>query len=172
MTERILKYGDPTLKTRSENVASREDLVPVLHPLMNTLLSHRAIGLSAVQIGLTKRVFAMVGSQGPRVFVNPEIVWTDGEAFLQEGCLSFPGAYETLMRAERIRLRWVDPADALKGDETIHSPESVREADFRGIEARCILHEVDHLDGLLMTDHMGKTLKTIFLGRYKKRGGK
>lgn len=103
-------------------------------------------GLAAAQVGEALRLFVMdatwkEGRPDPRAFANPEIVDASAEtATAEEGCLSIPDALATVERPARVRLRWRD----LDG--------AAHEGDFDGFAARCVQHEIDHLDGVLMTD--------------------
>jgi peptide deformylase len=112
------------------------------------------VGLAATQIGEPHRVFLVdiAGEDEPsdlRVFVNPEIVQKDGDQTWEEGCLSFPGVTEEVKRAATLKVRAIDKEG---------KPFEV-EAD--GLLAVAIQHEHDHLDGVLMIDHLGLLKKRI-----------
>ena len=107
------------------------------------------IGLAATQVNVPWRVLVLDVSEdrsAPRCFINPEIVTRDGEEEMEEGCLSVPGVYDKVRRAERIRVRALD-----RDGEPF-------ELDADGLLAVCIQHEIDHLDGKLFVDYLS-TLK-------------
>ena len=129
--------------------------------LADTLKKARGLGLSAVQIGVLKRVFIVDLSivdikETLRVFINPEIVETSGEVELEEGCLSFPGLYQTIVRPAEVKVRATD----LDGN--------LFEIKVGGMVARAILHEYDHLEGVLFIDHLSSLARTLIKGRLKK----
>ncbi len=163
MAERpIVIYGDPVLREVSQPVDSvdREikDLVSVL---AGTLKKASGLGLSAVQVGVLKRVFivdlsAVDINETLRVFINPEVIETSGEVELEEGCLSFPGLYQKIVRSARVKVRATD----LDGNRF--------EMEATGMVARTILHEYDHLEGKLFVDYLSPLAKTLIKGRLKK----
>jgi peptide deformylase len=146
---RILHYPDKRLRTRAEPVGAFDPaLRDLVEDMAETMYAAPGVGLAAPQIGISKRLFLVdvaAGDDGPsdlRVFVNPELLERHGETYFEEGCLSFPGIREEIKRAERVRVRASD-ADG--------KPFEL-EAD--GLLAIAIQHENDHLDGVLMIDHL------------------
>lgn len=143
-------YGDPVLRKRAEPVAAvtateREFAVQMLETLYAT---GNGIGLAATQVGVLQRLIVVnIGEEDdetddPLVLFNPEILSTEGEAFADEGCLSIPDVTAEVKRPEKIVLEGID----IQG-------KSVRiEAD--GLLARVLLHEVDHLNGVLFIDRI------------------
>ena len=107
--------------------------------LVETAKKYNGIGLSANQCGLRHRVFVMGAGDEYVAFFNPKVVKTEGEKHMEEGCLSFPFLGLFLTRPEKI---WVEYQD-FNGDK--------REAHYVGISARCFLHELDHMNGILYT---------------------
>jgi peptide deformylase len=110
--------------------------------------------LAAVQVGAPLRIFlvdlsAIDISSTIKVFINPEIIETIGTTEFEEGCLSFPGIYQRLTRPERVKVKAWDE----------NGREFVIEAD--GIAARAILHEYDHLDGVLFIDHFSAVSRAL-----------
>ena len=163
MAERpIVIYGDPVLREVSEPVEEiNQEIKDLVSALIDTLKKAQGLGLAAVQIGVPKRLFAVdvaaVDITEPlRVFINPEIIETEGETEFEEGCLSFPGIYQKIVRPSRIKVRAMD----LDGHQIEH------EAD--GIVARAILHEYDHLEGKLFIDHLSTISRSLLKGRLKK----
>jgi peptide deformylase len=151
----IVTYGDPVLRDISKPAdkitAEVKDLVA---DLKASLKQANGLGLSAVQIGVPLRVFivdlsALDITAETKVFINPEIIETSGSAEFEEGCLSFPGIYQRLIRPERIKVKALDE----------NGQEFVMEAE--GIAARAIQHENDHLDGVLFIDHFSSLSRAL-----------
>lgn len=148
MLRQILHYPDPRLRRKAESVTKVTDEVRALIADMAETMYHApGVGLAAVQIGVARRIVVMDISERRdqlRVFINPEIVDAQGEQVLEEGCLSVPGVFEPVTRAERVRVRALD-----QGGEAF-------ELDASGFLATCIQHEVDHLDGKVFVDHLSR----------------
>ncbi len=151
----IVTYGDPVLRDISKPAdkitAEVKDLVA---DLKASLKQANGLGLSAVQIGVPLRVFivdlsAIDLTAEAKVFINPEIIETSGSAEFEEGCLSFPGIYQRLIRPERIKVKALDE----------NGQEFVMEAE--GLAARAIQHENDHLDGVLFIDHFSSLSRAL-----------
>jgi peptide deformylase len=142
----ILEYPDPRLRTRAVPVKAVDaPLRELIDDMFETMYAANGIGLAATQVNVHRRLLVTDVSEGrtdPRVFVNPEILTRDGKAVGQEGCLSVPGYFDEVERAERIRVRALD-----RDGRTI-------EADLEGLLAVCVQHEVDHLDGKLFVDYL------------------
>jgi peptide deformylase len=163
MAERpIVTYGDPVLRDVSKPVEKiTSEVKDLVADMKATLKKAKGLGLSAVQIGVPLRVFivdlsAIDISAETKVYINPEIIETSGSVEFEEGCLSFPGIYQKLTRPDRVKVRAVD----------LDGSEFVQEAD--GIVARAVLHEHDHLDGVLFIDHFS-TLSRALVDRKLKR---
>jgi len=146
----ILQYPDPRLRTPARPVAAiTEEIRKLAADMFETMYHAPGIGLAATQVNVQQRVIVVDVSRDkdePMCLVNPEIVDKDGEEEMEEGCLSVPGVFETVRRAERVRIRYL----SLDGEETI--------IDADGLLAVCIQHEIDHLDGRLFVDYLS-TLK-------------
>lgn len=163
MAERpIVIYGDPVLREVSHLVDEvNQEVKDLVSNLVDTLKKARGLGLSAVQIGVLKRVFVVDLSAVDitaklQVFINPEIVDTSGEIEYEEGCLSFPGIYQKITRPERIKVR----ALGLDGKPF--------ELEAGGMVARAIQHEYDHLEARLFIDHLSPLARTMLKGRLRK----
>lgn len=163
MAERpIVIYGDPVLREVSQPVDSIDrEIKNLVSALAGTLKKASGLGLSAVQVGVLKRVFivdlsAVDINETLRVFINPEVIETSGEVELEEGCLSFPGLYQKIVRPARVKVRATD----LDGNRF--------EMEAAGMVARAILHEYDHLEGKLFVDCLSPLAKTLIKGRLKK----
>ena len=144
----ILHYPDPRLRNKAEPVRVVDDSIRrLVDDMFETMYDAPGIGLAAVQVNMAKRVLVIDISETkdqPLCFINPEIVKSEGEEEMEEGCLSVPGIYENVVRAERITVR------ALNRDG-----ESF-EMTADGLLAVCIQHEMDHLDGKLFVDYLSE----------------
>jgi len=142
----ILHFPDPRLRIRAKPLAAVTDATRTLiADMLETMYAAPGIGLAATQVGVDQRVIVVdVSEHGdePHAFINPEILSQEGTEVMQEGCLSVPGVYEEVERAERIRVRVMD----LEG--------KTREFDADGLLAVCIQHEIDHLNGKLFVDYL------------------
>jgi len=142
----ILHFPDPKLRTIAKPVTEFDDkLRQLVDDMFERMYEAPGIGLAATQVDRHIRLLVMDASENsdsPRCLINPEILEADGEEEMDEGCLSIPGFYETVRRAEHIRVRAQD-----KYGEFFEF-----EAD--GIEAVCVQHEMDHLQGKLFVDYI------------------
>ncbi|HOP06000.1 MAG TPA: peptide deformylase [candidate division Zixibacteria bacterium] len=159
---RIVTYGEPVLREVSEPIEKiDQEIKDLVSNMSDTLKKAKGLGLSAVQIGVLKRLFivdlsAVDITETLRVFINPEIIATEGEQEMEEGCLSFPGIYQRLTRPGKVKVRATD----LDGNEF--------ELEATGLAARAVLHEYDHLQGVLFIDHMSPLTRTLLKGRLRK----
>jgi peptide deformylase len=144
----ILRYPDPRLRKRARIVDTVDDqLRTLVENMFETMYQAPGIGLAATQVNVHKRVLIIDISKDqnqPMVFINPEIVEEHGVEEMDEGCLSVPGFYERVRRAERIRVRALD----LQGESF--------ELEAEDLLAVCIQHEIDHLDGKLFVDYLSQ----------------
>ncbi|MDO5517678.1 MAG: peptide deformylase [Clostridium sp.] len=141
----IRKYGDDVLRKKCrevENIDKR--LLTLINDMFDTMYEADGVGLAAPQVGILKRLFVIDIGEGPLVFINPEILETDGKQIDQEGCLSLPGELEEVMRPNYVRARALNE----KGEEF--------EIEAEELLARAILHEYDHLNGTLFIDRVKK----------------
>ena len=142
----ILHFPDPRLRTVATPVTEFDaELGQLVRDMFETMYEAPGIGLAATQVDRHVRMLVMdVSDNGnrPRCLINPEIVEARGEEEMDEGCLSIPGFYEKVRRAEHIRVRAQDE----KGE--------FFEFEADGLEAVCIQHEMDHLDGKLFVDYL------------------
>jgi peptide deformylase len=133
---------------KATTVGTVDDALRVLiGDMFETMYEAPGIGLAATQVDVHKRLLVTDVSTDktePYVLINPEILEKDGVTVTDEGCLSVPGYYEEVERAEHIRVRFLDR----NGDET--------EMDVNGLLAVCIQHEIDHLDGKLFVDYLSE----------------
>ena len=142
----ILEFPDPRLRTRARPVEAVDAaLARLIDDMFETMYAAPGIGLAATQVDRHIRLVVMDVSEDksePRVFINPEIVSKEGVQVYQEGCLSVPGIFADVERADRIRLRARDR----------EFREYELEAD--GLLAVCIQHELDHLEGKVFVDYL------------------
>ena len=144
----ILHFPDPRLYNKAESVIQVDDGVRALvGDMFETMYAAPGVGLAAIQVNLPLRVITIGISEhkrNPLCLINPELVSKRGQVELEEGCLSVPGVYEIVSRAEWIRVR------ALNRDgETF-------EMEAEDLLAACIQHEMDHLDGKLFVDYLSQ----------------
>ncbi|MGH8372359.1 MAG: peptide deformylase [Gammaproteobacteria bacterium] len=142
----ILHFPDPRLRIKARRLAAVTDATRrLMADMLETMYAAEGIGLAATQVGVDQRVIVVDVSEGrdePRCYANPEILSREGKERSQEGCLSVPGYYDEVERAERVRVR------ALDGDG------KPVEFETDGLLAVCIQHEIDHLDGKLFVDYL------------------
>ena len=144
----ILHYPDPRLRNRAEPVdAVDDDVRTLLDDMLETMYAAPGIGLAAVQVNVPKRVVTIDISEhgdAPLCLINPEILSLSGTVETEEGCLSVPGIYESVERADWIRARALD------------RDGQPFEFEAEGLLAVCVQHEIDHLDGKLFVDYLSQ----------------
>ncbi len=144
----ILHFPDPKLRTPSTAVALvDDDIRALIDDMFDTMYEAPGIGLAAPQVAAFKRVIVIDTSEdknSPLALVNPELLETRGLEESEEGCLSVPGIYESVKRADWIKVRALD-----------RDGQSF-EMEVSGLEAICIQHEIDHLDGKLFVDYLSE----------------
>lgn len=154
MILKLAYYGNPVLRQKSAPVTEiNNEIKTLINDMLDTMESHNGLGLSAVQVARLVRVFIMAipvkqpdntWKKGPLyIFINPEIVGVSEETWVHyEGCLSIPKVYADVVRPVKVRVKALNP----QGEDFTQ--------DFVGMEARCILHENDHLNGVLFIDRI------------------
>ena len=164
----IFETPDPVLRQISSPVEAIDDeLRQLIRDMFDTMYAAPGIGLAAVQVGVPIRLLVIdlqepeeEGGEpvkDPRVFVNPEILWTsDQDVPYKEGCLSIPDQFADVMRPDRIRARWQD-TDGKTFEEEID-----------GLLAVCLQHEMDHLNGVLFIDHLSRLKREMVLKKLAK----
>jgi peptide deformylase len=142
----ILHYPDPRLRNKARAVTRFDAaLKQLVEDMFETMYTARGIGLAATQVNVHERLLILDVSEDktePLCLINPLILWREGKAQREEGCLSLPGVYETVERSEKIRVR----AQDRDGRDF--------EMEAEGLLGVCIQHEMDHLDGKLFIDHL------------------
>jgi peptide deformylase len=158
----VRKYGDPVLREKCTPVeVFDEDLKSLVERMFSIMKAAKGVGLAAPQVGDTRRVFTIDLSEHdfdaqPAAFINPVIEKTEGEQSGEEGCLSFPGLYVEVQRPQRVVVRFQD----IEG--------KTYRVEATGLAARAILHENDHLNGVLCIDHLAPSEREMLSGKLKK----
>jgi peptide deformylase len=144
----ILEFPDPRLRKKAAPVTRVDQTIrQLIDDMFETMYAAPGIGLAATQVDVHRRLLvADVSTEknAPHVLINPEILEKDGVAITEEGCLSVPGYYEEVERAEHIRVHFLDRQGVLKEEE------------FDGLLAVCVQHEIDHLNGKLFVDYLSE----------------
>lgn len=140
---KIRLSDDPILRKKSKEIGEVTDRIKILlEDMVETMNEEDGVGLAAPQIGVLRRAVVIDVGQGPMKIINPVIVDQEGEEIDVEGCLSVPGRSGTVKRPERVKINYMD----INGD-----PQTI---EGRGLLARAICHEIDHLEGILYIDKM------------------
>ncbi len=155
---RIVLYGNPVLRIRARRVERIDDqLRQLFEDLKTTMLTQDGAGLAANQIGEPIAVIALNphDENGSRPFciINPEIAAEDGTIEAEEGCLSFPGLFDIVRRPSRVTVTGLD-----------ETGKPLR-LDAKGLMARAICHEIDHINGVLFIDHIGPARRRMMQSR-------
>jgi len=154
---KIAHYPEPVLLTIGKPVADEEfgaGLERVIENMFETMYEAGGVGLAAPQVFDSRRLFVMDvpnedGTSNKLTFINPEIVTVEGEQIGEEGCLSFPGLFQTVQREMRVIVQ----AQDVKGEKF--------ELDLKDLAARCVLHETDHCDGIVFLDRMSSLKRQL-----------
>ena len=157
----ILEFPDPRLTTVASDVdAFDKDLKKLVQDMTETMYSAHGIGLAATQVNVHKRLLVLDISENqdqPRVYINPQILTSEGEQDHEEGCLSVPGIYASVKRAELITVK----AQDLDGNTF--------EERVEGLHAVCIQHEMDHLIGRLFVDYLSPLKRNMVRKKLEKQ---
>ncbi|CAM4463596.1 MAG: Peptide deformylase [Legionella sp.] len=150
---KIRYLPDPCLREASKPVITFDDkLQTLIDDMFDTMYDARGVGLAAVQIGMGLRL-SVIDVEGDKknqiVIINPEIIASEGEKKFDEGCLSVPGAYDTVIRAEKVTVSALDR----------HGQSFEIQAD--GLLAECLQHEIDHMNGKLFIDLLSPLKKAM-----------
>jgi len=157
----VRKYGDPVLRRRAKPVeAVTPQIRNVIADMVDTMYDEVGLGLAAPQIGVSLRLMVVAGDEGreARALINPVITEQGGDVTAEEGCLSIPGIFAPVKRAEWVRLEAQDPEG---------KPVAIT---ARGLRARVFQHEMDHLDGVLFIDRLDPVTRDRIKRRIKKDG--
>lgn len=174
---KVFTYPSAILKKVAEPVLEfNSDISTLAKNMLFSMYRAPGIGLAAPQIGSSLRIFCIdvdferervTDSNGvdsfrysnfnPIVLINPVITEKEGEMIYQEGCLSFPGIFEDVKRAEKIKVQYQD----VEGNS--------HEITAEGVKAICIQHELDHLDGIVFIERLSQLKRTFLLKKFKKK---
>jgi len=159
----VVKYGDPVLTKPAEEITKFDaSLRKLVDDMFETMYGAPGVGLAAPQVGVLKRLFIMDCSSGKNkrqklALINPVIETEEGEQIGDEGCLSFPGIYIQVARPQRLIVR----AQDVDGSSFT--------LDVMDLEARCVSHETDHLDGELFINYLSPLKRDLTKRKIKKR---
>ncbi|MBI1846476.1 MAG: peptide deformylase [Candidatus Rokubacteria bacterium] len=158
---KIRKYGDPLLRRRTTPITEITDATRALvADMIDTMYDEVGIGLAAPQVGVSLRLMVVGDERGraPRGLVNPSIVAEGGSLTAEEGCLSIPGIFADVTRSEWVHLE----AQDLEGEPV--------KIEARGLFARVLQHELDHLDGVLFIDRLDPVTRDRIKRKIRKDG--
>jgi peptide deformylase len=158
---KVRRYGDPVLRRRAEPVGEiTPEIRKLVEDMVDTMYDEVGIGLAAPQVGVSLRLIVVgdEGGQGVRALVNPLLVDQGGQATAEEGCLSIPGVFAQVTRADWVRVE----AHDLEGRPL--------RLEGRGLLARVLQHEMDHLDGVLFIDRLDPVTRDRIKRKIRKEG--
>ncbi|WP_457681463.1 peptide deformylase [Thermovibrio sp.] len=164
MEREIVIYPDERLKTEAKRIEEfNSELKEFVEDMFDTMYKKGGVGLAANQVGVLKRVFVLDLNAGKEaqgreklIFVNPQIIHSEGEIVAEEGCLSLPGLWKKVKRAAKVIIK----AQDLEGKEF--------QLEAEGLLARALQHELDHLNGIVFIDRLSPLQRRLALEKYKK----
>lgn len=157
----IKEYGDPVLREKALPVEEvTPEILNLIKDMTETMYTASGVGIAASQVGVPKRIILVDGEEdGLIVLINPMIIKSEGEIVAEEGCLSVPDIYSQVKRSLKVTVKALnqngDPIEITKEDLT----------------ARALQHEIDHLDGILFIDRIGRMERQMLLNKLKKKKG-
>jgi len=141
----LVVFPDDRLRQVSSKVDFSTDLDILIHNMFAVMYQYKGVGLSAIQIGMPLRVIVADVGNGREIYINPEIERIGGtKKLMKEGCLSFPGIYEDVMRYSKITISYKD----------INQQNHI--INTGGLRAQMLQHEIEHLDGVLLSDKVAR----------------
>jgi len=154
----IKEYGEAVLRGKALPVKEiAPEILNLIKDMAETMYADSGVGLAAPQVGVSKRIIVIDGEEdGLIVLINPMLVKSEGELVEEEGCLSIPGIYSQVKRSSQVTVKALNE----NGDPIEMTKE--------GLAARALQHEIDHLDGILFIDRIGRTERQILLNKLKK----
>ena len=160
-TLEILSFPDNRLRTEAKPVTVFDlALQHLIRDMRETMYAEKGIGLAATQVNVHKQVLVLDVSETHdqlRVYINPQLLSREGEETCEEGCLSVPGIYAEVRRAEKIRV-------------TAQNPDGTRfEESLDGLAAICLQHEMDHLKGILFVDYLSPLKRQMVRKKLEKQ---
>jgi len=157
----ILEYPDPRLRKVAAPVAAvTPEIQKLVRDMAETMYAAPGIGLAATQVDVHRRVIVLDVSDARDqllVLINPEIVTLEGEQECEEGCLSVPGVYDVVKRAEKVKVRALDGAG------------QPFELLAEGLLAVCIQHEMDHLEGKVFVEYLSRLKQSRIRSKLQKQ---
>ena len=155
----IKEYGDPILREKALSVEEiTPDILNLIKDMAESMYASSGVGLAAPQVGVSKRIITIDEDEEKLlVLLNPEIIKSEGEAVDEEGCLSLPGIYSEVQLSLKVTVKALNE----NGDPIEITKE--------GLTARALQHEIDHLNGILFIDKIGRMERQILLNKLKKK---
>ena len=155
----IKEYGEPDLREKALPVKEiTPEILNLIKDMAETMYTASGVGLAASQVGVPKRIILVDGEEdGLIVLINPMIIKSEGEVVAEEGCLSVPDIYSQVKRSSKVTIKALNE----NGDPIEITKE--------GLTARALQHEIDHLDGILFIDRIGRMERQILLNKLKKK---
>ena len=155
----IKEYGEPVLREKALPVKEiTPEMLNLIKDMAETMYADSGVGLAAPQVGVSKRIILVDGEEdGLIVLINPVIIKSEGEVVEEEGCLSLPGIYSQVRRSSKVTVKALnengDPIEITKED----------------LISRALQHEIDHLNGILFIDRIGRLERQVLLNKLKKK---
>ena len=160
-TLEILEFPDPRLRTQAQPVETfDQDLSALIDDMFETMYAAQGIGLAATQVDVHQQLLVLDVSETrdqPHVYINPQLLETEGSETCEEGCLSVPGIFAEISRAERVTVR----AQDAQGE--------FLEQSLDGMHAICLQHEMDHLNGKLFVDYLSPLKRRMVRKKLEKQ---
>ncbi len=155
----IKEYGEPVLREKAIPVKEiTPEILNFIKDMAETMYADSGVGLAAPQVGVSKRIMVIDEEEdGLMVLINPMIVKSEGEVVDEEGCLSIPGVYSQVKRSSKVTVKALNE----NGDPIEITKE--------GLTSRALQHEIDHLDGILFIDRIGRMERQMLLNKLKKK---
>lgn len=151
----LVTYPAPVLRKQAADIKNvNDDLIKTADEMLAVMYENKGIGLAGPQVGVSMRILVLDLRQDNRpvyVMINPRVTKREGEAEIEEGCLSLPDIFGEVKRAERVQVSYIDR----DGEE--------RTLEAEGLLARAIQHEIDHLNGVLFIDRLGETRRQLLV---------
>jgi peptide deformylase len=157
----VLHFPDPRLRKKALPIKVIDnEIKTIAEDMLETMYEETGIGLAATQVNIQKRIIVIDVSEDrnePRIMINPNVISSDGIEQMQEGCLSVPGYYDDVERAERIKYSFLT------------TTEEIVEEEADGLLSVCIQHEIDHLNGKLFIDYLSPLKRQRLLKKIDKQ---
>ena len=159
---KIVKYGDPILRKKTEPITEiNDDIIQLAEDMLETMYAAPGVGLAGPQVGVSLQICVIdivpEGKRDPIILINPKVLSGENKVELEEGCLSFPKIYEKVKRWDKVRVEYVD----LKGN--------LKEVEAEGFLAKAFQHEIDHLNGKVCIDYLPDWKRKLVEKEIKRR---